>query len=303
MLKQFENISFSLPNSPTLSTDLKENTKRQLTPECTIQSFSPTRLNQWHTNEEIFKILNECNQLVTLASKNLFYKKLKEERFSNQTKNIPRNGSVFIFDRREVKNYKKDSFAWKKRKTGSSKSVREDRMSLKVNGIESIYGCYSHSYLMPTFHRRIYWLLGKPDIVLVHYLQIPNNETGECLITIGSDFELNKEQAATQLRSMIWPFYLNDNFILDNLKLNSLALNDLKSNDFISFICNKLFAAKIASNLNTFKIRFSNYIDKVPSNNSLNKEEDNQVNKFSNHENFANNQVKLSIDHCSADVF
>ncbi len=124
--------------------------------EIIIQPFCSNRL-QWYTNEEIFKILCESIQLISLASKHPQYKDLKEQRFSSQALQLPQNGSVFVFDRREVKNYKKDAYCWKRRKTGSAKSVREDRMCLKINGIEVIYGCYSHSCLMYTFHRRIYW--------------------------------------------------------------------------------------------------------------------------------------------------
>jgi hypothetical protein len=36
--------------------------------------------------------------------------------------------------------------------------------------IQCIYGCYAHSSQSPSFHRRCYWLLKNPRIVLVHYL-------------------------------------------------------------------------------------------------------------------------------------
>jgi CG-1 domain len=39
--------------------------------------------------------------------------------------------------------------------------------------LQCIYGCYVHSAILPTFHRRCYWLLQNPDIVLVHYLNVP----------------------------------------------------------------------------------------------------------------------------------
>ncbi|NXB97051.1 CMTA2 protein, partial [Vidua chalybeata] len=43
---------------------------------------------------------------------------------------------------------------------------------------QCLYGCYVHSSIVPTFHRRCYWLLQNPDIVLVHYLNVPAME--EC---------------------------------------------------------------------------------------------------------------------------
>ncbi|KAJ3585487.1 hypothetical protein NHX12_014206, partial [Muraenolepis orangiensis] len=39
-----------------------------------------------------------------------------------------------------------------------------------------LYGCYVHSSIVPTFHRRCYWLLQNPDMVLVHYLNVPSLE-------------------------------------------------------------------------------------------------------------------------------
>lgn len=122
-------LSFSLPNSPCESRIEDVNDRKQtrhLTPETELflmKPFVSQRLNQWHTNEEVFKILDQCNQLSALALKNSYYKQLKEERFAKEPVRLPQNGSVLVFDRREVKNYKKDFFLWKRRKTGSSKSV------------------------------------------------------------------------------------------------------------------------------------------------------------------------------------
>ena len=68
----------------------------------------------------------------------------------------PASGSMLLYNRRKVR-YRKDGYCWKKRKDG--KTTREDHMKLKVQGVECIYGCYVHSALLPTFHRRCYWLL------------------------------------------------------------------------------------------------------------------------------------------------
>lgn len=61
-----------------------------------------------------------------------------------------------LYSRKRVR-YRRDGYCWKKRKDG--KTTREDHMKLKVQGIECIYGCYVHSAILPTFHRRCYWLL------------------------------------------------------------------------------------------------------------------------------------------------
>ena len=223
--------------------------------------FTRLRLNQWHTNEEIYNILVQCNQLVELVATPMMADEssgkddvaaaskaqlvsIMSEWLTDDVAQYPVNGAVFIFDRRKVKNFKKDSFTWKRRKTGGANSVREDRMCLKVNGVDCIYGCYSHSSLMPTFHRRCYWLLEKPDIVLVHYLQTPNSETGECLVIASNiissvsvsstpavantnqaanqEWQLGREELKAELKAMLWPYYLSQSFITENLKSNSL---------------------------------------------------------------------------------
>ena len=63
---------------------------------------------------------------------------------------------MLLYSRKQVR-YRRDGYCWKKRKDG--KTTREDHMKLKVQGIECIYGCYVHSAILPTFHRRCYWLL------------------------------------------------------------------------------------------------------------------------------------------------
>ena len=63
---------------------------------------------------------------------------------------------MMLYSRKKVR-YRRDGYCWKKRKDG--KTTREDHMKLKVQGTECIYGCYVHSAVLPTFHRRCYWLL------------------------------------------------------------------------------------------------------------------------------------------------
>ncbi|XP_039297122.1 uncharacterized protein LOC111060399, partial [Nilaparvata lugens] len=116
----------------------------------------PTQRHRWNTNEEIAAILISFERHSDWQSK--------------EVKIRPKSGSMLLYSRKKVR-YRRDGYCWKKRKDG--KTTREDHMKLKVQGTECIYGCYVHSAILPTFHRRCYWLLQNPDIVLVHYLNVP----------------------------------------------------------------------------------------------------------------------------------
>jgi len=133
------------------------------------QIFSRTR-NRWYTNEEVASILTNFNS--------------HPEWQTNELQVRPKSGAVLLYSREKVR-YRQDGYCWKKRKNG--RTTREDHMKLKVQGIECIYGCYVHSAILPTFHRRCYWLLENPDIVLVHYLNQPPDDQNEMILTFNSN--------------------------------------------------------------------------------------------------------------------
>ncbi|KAM4037167.1 calmodulin-binding transcription activator 2 isoform 2-T2 [Anomaloglossus baeobatrachus] len=160
-------------------------------PKCTAL---PKERLRWNTNEEI------ASYLITFEK--------HEEWLSCAPKTRPQNGSIILYNRKKVK-YRKDGYCWKKRKDG--KTTREDHMKLKVQGMECLYGCYVHSSIVPTFHRRCYWLLQNPDIVLVHYLNVPAIEDcgkvcGPILCSTSSDrkewMKWSKEELISQLKPM-----------------------------------------------------------------------------------------------------
>ncbi|KAJ8675931.1 hypothetical protein QAD02_011717, partial [Eretmocerus hayati] len=113
---------------------------------------------------------------------------------------------MLLYSRKKVR-YRRDGYCWKKRKDG--KTTREDHMKLKVQGVECIYGCYVHSAILPTFHRRCYWLLQNPDVVLVHYLNVPYPDGDAklaalppCLALPADKKEWTRDELASQLRPM-----------------------------------------------------------------------------------------------------
>ncbi|XP_038991885.1 calmodulin-binding transcription activator 5-like isoform X3 [Hibiscus syriacus] len=82
---------------------------------------------------------------------------------------LPKSGTIVFFDRKMLRNFRKDGHNWKKKKDG--KTVKEAHEHLKVGNEERIHVYYAHGLENPTFVRRCYWLLDKSleHIVLVHY--------------------------------------------------------------------------------------------------------------------------------------
>lgn len=154
--------------------------------------YFPTQRHRWNTNEEIASILISFDR--------------HEDWLSKEVKIRPKSGSMLLYSRKRVR-YRRDGYCWKKRKDG--KTTREDHMKLKVQGTECIYGCYVHSAILPTFHRRCYWLLQNPDIVLVHYLNVPYSDDNKLLVTPSLSYcadkkEWTKEELVSQLKPMFY---------------------------------------------------------------------------------------------------
>ncbi|XP_053610040.1 calmodulin-binding transcription activator 2 isoform X2 [Plodia interpunctella] len=151
--------------------------------------------HRWNTNEEIAAILISFDK--------------HSEWQSKEVKIRPKSGSMLLYSRKKVR-YRRDGYCWKKRKDG--KTTREDHMKLKVQGTECIYGCYVHSAILPTFHRRCYWLLQNPDIVLVHYLNVPYPDDNK-LATVAPSLALwadKKEWTKDELVSQLKPMFFSE---------------------------------------------------------------------------------------------
>ncbi|XP_028772117.1 calmodulin-binding transcription activator 5 isoform X2 [Neltuma alba] len=89
---------------------------------------------------------------------------------------LPRSGTIVLFDRKKLRNFRKDGHNWKKKKDG--KTVKEAHEHLKVGNEERIHVYYAHGEENPHFVRRCYWLLDKSleHIVLVHYREIHESQ-------------------------------------------------------------------------------------------------------------------------------
>ncbi|XP_047328415.1 calmodulin-binding transcription activator 3-like isoform X2 [Impatiens glandulifera] len=84
----------------------------------------------------------------------------------------PPNGSLFLFDRKVLRYFRKDGHNWRKKKDG--KTVKEAHERLKAGSIDVLHCYYAHGEDNENFQRRSYWLLEeeRSNIVLVHYREV-----------------------------------------------------------------------------------------------------------------------------------
>uniref|UniRef100_A0A7S4PPF5 CG-1 domain-containing protein n=2 Tax=Guillardia theta TaxID=55529 RepID=A0A7S4PPF5_GUITH len=133
----------------------------------TSQDVLDVARQRWLKNREVLYVLMNHQSL--------------ELEFAKEVVCPPSSGLLVLYDKNIVKRFRRDEHDWKKKKDG--KAVREDHEKLKIDGVERLTCCYAHSKEIPTFHRRIYWLLPQQDAkaagsspfeegrqVLVHYL-------------------------------------------------------------------------------------------------------------------------------------
>ncbi|KAG2312703.1 hypothetical protein Bca52824_024260 [Brassica carinata] len=90
----------------------------------------------------------------------------------------PTSGSLFLFNRRVLKFFRKDGHQWRRKKDG--RAIAEAHERLKVGNVEALSCYYVHGEHDPNFQRRIYWMLdpGYDHIVLVHYRDISDGKEG-----------------------------------------------------------------------------------------------------------------------------
>ncbi|KAJ8747627.1 hypothetical protein K2173_012895 [Erythroxylum novogranatense] len=111
---------------------------------------------------------------------------------------LPKSGTIVLFDRKKLRNFRKDGHNWKKKKDG--KTVKEAHEHLKVGDEERIHVYYAHGEDTPTFVRRCYWLLDKTleHIVLVHYRE---TQEGSQVTPVNSNSSSVSDQAVPWLLS------------------------------------------------------------------------------------------------------
>ncbi|KAJ9169311.1 hypothetical protein P3X46_017517 [Hevea brasiliensis] len=92
--------------------------------------------------------------------------------FTQEPPQKPTSGSLFLFNKRVLRFFRKDGHDWRKKKDG--RTVGEAHERLKVGNVEALNCYYAHGEQNSNFQRRSYWMLDPAyeHIVLVHYREI-----------------------------------------------------------------------------------------------------------------------------------
>ncbi|XP_014516371.1 calmodulin-binding transcription activator 2 [Vigna radiata var. radiata] len=132
-----------------------------LGPRLDLQQLQLEAQNRWLRPAEICEIL--CNY-------RMFH-------ITSEPPNRPPSGSLFLFDRKVLRYFRKDGHNWRKKKDG--KTVKEAHEKLKVGSVDVLHCYYAHGEENENFQRRSYWMLEQDmmHIVFVHYLDVKVNKT------------------------------------------------------------------------------------------------------------------------------
>eukprot|EP00242_Pyramimonas_sp_CCMP2087_P009171 CAMPEP_0198206086 /NCGR_PEP_ID=MMETSP1445-20131203/9607_1 /TAXON_ID=36898 /ORGANISM="Pyramimonas sp., Strain CCMP2087" /LENGTH=356 /DNA_ID=CAMNT_0043878629 /DNA_START=327 /DNA_END=1397 /DNA_ORIENTATION=+ len=120
---------------------------------------------------------------------------------SERPPNMPPSGSLFLFDRKQCRFFRKDGHNWRKKADG--KSVNETHEKLKDGAVETLNCYYAHSGEYKWFQRRTYWMLGqdngKPGLIaFVHYLEVSKPRKSR-QIEPSSDFPMQTDDTSLSL--------------------------------------------------------------------------------------------------------
>ncbi|EEE58472.1 hypothetical protein OsJ_09725 [Oryza sativa Japonica Group] len=135
---------------------MAEGRRYAIAPQLDIEQILKEAQRRWLRPTEICEIL----------------KNYRSFRIAPEPPNRPPSGSLFLFDRKVLRYFRKDGHNWRKKRDG--KTVKEAHERLKSGSIDVLHCYYAHGEENINFQRRSYWMLEEDymHIVLVHYLEV-----------------------------------------------------------------------------------------------------------------------------------
>ncbi|KAJ4814750.1 calmodulin-binding transcription activator [Rhynchospora pubera] len=139
-----------------------------------LQPLPPSTLqNEMQQNYDINELRKEAHARWLKPAEVFFILQNYEKyQITSEAPQKPPSGSLFLFNRRVLRFFRKDGHSWRRKKDG--RTVGEAHERLKVGNVEALNCYYAHGDQNPYFQRRIYWMLNPAyeHIVLVHYREV-----------------------------------------------------------------------------------------------------------------------------------
>ncbi|KAJ0256061.1 Calmodulin-binding transcription activator 4 [Hirschfeldia incana] len=163
---------------------LPRNNEDQTDPHALCRLISPaTNLKvamQQQSEYDVSSLYQEA-QTRWLKPPEVHFILLNHERYklTDKPPHKPTSGSLFLYNKRVLKFFRKDGHQWKKKKDG--RAIAEAHERLKVGNVEALQCYYAHGEHEPCFQRRIYWILDPEyeHIALVHYRDVSDGKEGK----------------------------------------------------------------------------------------------------------------------------
>ncbi|KAG9151641.1 hypothetical protein Leryth_001942 [Lithospermum erythrorhizon] len=149
----------------------------------------------------------------------------------------PPSGSLFLFDRKVLRYFRKDGHNWRKKRDG--KTVKEAHERLKAGSVDVLHCYYAHGQENENFQRRSYWMLEEAlsNIVLVHYREVKGSRTnynrikdvGEAVSSFPENKDVEYSEVVTSSSSKIMSHdYQGNSQITDTASLSSAQASEFE---------------------------------------------------------------------------
>ncbi|XP_077249923.1 calmodulin-binding transcription activator 3-like [Tasmannia lanceolata] len=148
-------------------------------------------------------------------------------RIAPEPPNRPPSGSLFLFDRKVLRYFRKDGHNWRKKKDG--KTVKEAHERLKAGSVDVLHCYYAHGEDNENFQRRSYWMLEEEfmHIVLVHYREVKGNRT-----SFGHNRDSEEISQSPQMGSPVSSNFLTNHNHLPSQTTDTSSLNNAQTSDY-----------------------------------------------------------------------
>ncbi|XVF61622.1 hypothetical protein PTKIN_Ptkin08bG0145500 [Pterospermum kingtungense] len=201
---------------------MAETRRYGLSNQLDIEQILMEAQHRWLRPVEICEILNN-------------YKKFH---IAPEPAHMPPSGSLFLFDRKVLRYFRKDGHNWRKKKDG--KTVKEAHERLKAGSVDVLHCYYAHGEENENFQRRSYWMLEEDlsHIVLVHYRDVKANRTNlNCIkgteenIPYHQEIEGNIYNSEVE-SSMSSNFHPNNNGQILSQTMDTTSMNSVQASEY-----------------------------------------------------------------------